>query len=206
MAERRGALAIHRADVSRRKQLDVLAAIDSISRQSSEITVALVASTARVSREFIYSHQHLRAAIQKAVDRAENEAATDVSSQRRVSEAGLRTNQTILAKKITELREQLHERDMQIAELGRQRESWLGAQLEAFSANPVEVAELRATVDRLTTSNALLETRLSESAEVNRGIANELAGSREAHREDIARLTGGTISQLRPEIRGQITE
>ena len=62
------ALRRNRADTSAAKQQAVLAALDQLTAQGGELNISTVARAAGVSRQFVYTHQALRAAVANAAD------------------------------------------------------------------------------------------------------------------------------------------
>jgi hypothetical protein len=58
---------------SDRKQLSVIGVLNELLNQDGDITVSTVSRSAGVSREFIYSHDHLIVAVRKAAERSKQQ-------------------------------------------------------------------------------------------------------------------------------------
>ncbi len=88
-----------------------------------------------------------------------------------------------------------------ISDLERQRQRWLGSQLEQREAvDPETHLELRLANDRLQSANVELNREVQELRRMLETTAEELAASRQAHREDIAALRGSEVVPLRPPV------
>lgn len=195
------ALRRSRANDSQTKQTRARAVIEALKADRRSVTVSSVAREAKVSREFVYSHQTLIEAIEEANSASHSpppDRVGDGDSRTRQVADGLRADRSTLLAQIKQLRARLEERDEELASLRDQRQRWLGAQIEATGVNPEEHAELRITHERLLNDNVTLRRRLDDAQRLIRTLEADLAASRQAHQEDVVALssTGGNVVPL----------
>jgi hypothetical protein len=182
------ALRGHAARVSQQKQQAVRDAIVTLVNKRHAINISSVARIAGVSREFIHKHEFLRDAVKEA-DRLSHEktapSATGVVEGHII--AGLRVEKSTLIDQVRRQKAAMAEQQMQLAELQKQQQRWLGVQLEAIEAiDPQAHAELGITNDRLVTDNTLLVRQVEELRRLITLLEADLAASRQAHMEDVA--------------------
>jgi hypothetical protein len=178
------ALREHRALESQRKRESVAQAVAEMLTSGGAITVSAVATRARVSRQFIYSHQDLRRTVQDAT-RAPRQG--QVFRDRRDVELGLRADRHTLMAKVDRQKAVIDEQRRRIDELEQLRRRWLGDQLGSVTAvDPEEHAELRLACDRLVVDNSRLNRTIIELRRLNEILESDLAASRQAHADDIA--------------------
>lgn len=100
------------------------------------------------------------------------------------------------ALKISQQKALIGELQSTIEELRRQRQLHLGAQLVASAVDPDTHARLQLDHDRLAAENAALKHRVDEKERLIVVLQEDLAASRQAHTDDIARLTAATASPV----------
>lgn len=181
------ALRRNRADTSAAKKQSVLTALDKLRAQGTEVNLSTVARAAGVSRQFLYTHEALRQAISVA-------ATADCAEQpqpgvRADMTYALRADRRVLAAKVERQTTAIATLKEQITALENQRKRWLGSQLNTGPAvDPEMHAELRITNERLMAENSSLVAQIAELGRLNTLLEAELAASRQAHAEDVARL------------------
>jgi len=174
---------------SAKKARDVLEAVDRLVARGDPVTVARVARHAGVSREFIYSNERLRDAVRSGASKVEE--ASLLASDAHMNSAN-RADRGALAKRIDRQKAQIETLEQKVADLEKQRSRWLGRQVsDAEYVNPETHAELRVMSSRLMDENTSLGRRVAELQRQNRILEGELAASRTAHAEDVARLSEG---------------
>lgn len=172
-------LRAHRAADSQRKRQAVLQALGDAAAAEGPITLSGIAARAGVSRQFIYSHGELEAAVRAAELAPRKRPASNV--RRPGAEQGLRADNGTLSAKVERQRTTIAELRGQVGELELQRQRWLGQQLESQAAITVEAhAELRATCERLTAANGSLTARVQELQRVNSLLTDDLLAVRQA--------------------------
>ncbi len=173
------------------KRRAVLQALSDTIAESGEITVRGVALRAEVSRQFMYNHPDLKAAVEKAA-RAPRPAPPAPPGGAAVLQ-GLRAQNATLAAKIDRLRSFNSDLRARNDDLESQRRRWLGKQVEEDEAlTPERYADLRAAADRLLSENRQLQDHLSEARRVIKVLEADLRASREAHAEDAARWSSAS--------------
>ena len=183
------ALRRNRSDTSAAKHQAVLAALDHLSAQGSEMNISTVARAAGVSRQFVYTHQTLREAVAHAAD-AVRDGQHRESTGHDVA-LGLRADRRVLAVKVERQAATIVELSAQIEALQRQRQRWLGSQLNSgVTIDPEAHAELRITNERLIAENSSLRAQVTELRRISTILEADLAASRQAHAEDFANLVG----------------
>lgn len=195
MTESAGVAALreYSAKRSHAKAAQVVAAIEYHTEAGARISVSSVAKSAGVSREFIYEHKELLAAIRRA--RAAQPAPTVGAGPASSREESLLSERTMLMAKIQAQAAQLRQAQDAIADFEKQREHWLGTQLDQLM-QPAKAAELIGENERLsrrvvelTRHNDQLQRSLLE-------VSEELRIARLAHAE--------TASQLRSESHAEL--
>ena len=191
------ALQRNRADTSAAKQRAVLTALDHLAAQGGEMNISTVARAAGVSRQFVYTHDSLREAVARAADAVRDgqsggTATADVA-------LGLRADRRVLTLKVERQAATIGELRAQIGTLERQRQRWLGSQLNSGAEiDPEAHAELRIANERLLADNSSLRSQVTELRRVVKVLEADLAASRQAHAEDVASLAevGATVRPL----------
>lgn len=190
-----------RTEDSAKKQNAVLATLDRVVAQGTEVSISTVARESGVSRQFIYTHRPLREAITNA-----SAAATELVSRNTRGPdmaAGLRADRRILAAKIERQATTIAELNDQVQAFENQRQRWLGSQLNrGATIDPEAHAELRITNERLMAENMALVAQIAELRRITTILEADLAASRQAHAEDVASLnassTDVTVLDHRP--------
>lgn len=183
------ALQRNRADTSAAKQRAVLTALDHLAAQGGEMNISTVARAAGVSRQFVYTHDSLREAVARAADAVRDgqsggTATADVA-------LGLRADRRVLTSKVERQAATIVELRAQIETLERQRQRWLGSQLNiGATVDPETHADLRITNERLIAENSSLHAQVTELRRIITILEADLAASRQAHAEDIANAAG----------------
>jgi hypothetical protein len=184
------ALRNHQVERSKRKSLEVLKAVEDLASENSPITVAAVCRVAQVSREFVYSHPVLHEAVVRAARQSKERSAADLPSDTNFMH-GLKADRATLLRKIQRQREQIEEQKGQLAAAERQRKLRLGMQLDGEDVlNPAILTELRFSNEKLMTDNTVLTRQISELKRLVAVLESQYAASRQAHAEDLARLSG----------------
>ena len=184
------ALRRNRQSDSKRKRAAVLQALLDAQDAHATINVSAIATRAHVSRPFVYSHPDLRAAIEAAA-RADDSVPKKIATTQDV-DRGLRATIKTLVATVERQKKTIVDLQAVAADHKQQRARWLGKQLEQQTAvDPEEHAELRLTCDRLLAGNASLERTTKELRRLNAVLESDLAASRQAHAEDLARLGSG---------------
>ena len=114
------ALRRNRAETSSAKQNAVLAVIDRLAAEGGDLNVSTVAKTAGVSRQFIYTHQRLQEAINKAAMTIRE--AQPIPSAGRDMTLGLRADRRVLSAKIERQAATITELNDKLAALEIQRQ------------------------------------------------------------------------------------
>ncbi len=183
------ALQRNRADASAAKRRAVLTALDHLTAQGCEVNISTVARAAGVSRQFVYTHQALREAVAKTADAVRNDQPSE--STRIDMALGLRADRRVLAVKVERQAATIIELKAQIEALERQRQRWLGSQLNiGATVDPETHADLRITNERLIAENSSLHAQVTELRRIITILEADLAASRQAHAEDIANAAG----------------
>jgi cytosine/adenosine deaminase-related metal-dependent hydrolase len=189
------ALVRYNADRSEQKRLDVQTALAELAENPSQpINKSVVARRAGVSREFINSHPDLGRLIETAARQARHKPLPPHYDDTTIS--GLQAQNRTFAQQISHQKALIAELRTTIEELRRQRQLHLGAQLMASAVDPVTHAQLQLDHDRLVAENAALQRRLDEHDRLIAVLQEDLAASRHAHTDDIARLTADTTSPV----------
>ena len=190
MTDAAGLRAMHteRAENSRAKSVATADAISALVWEEVPLTVAAVARRAGVSREFIYSHPELKEAIRRA--RADIAQRRLSISDAHTGDFALRAERTTLLARNEGLRAQLEAQNQELTKLRKQREQWLGNQLDSL-ANAVPQPELRAENERLNDRVIELHRDLESALRTIAGLEEDLRISRSAHAQSINELTRG---------------
>jgi hypothetical protein len=185
------ALRDHAVQLSQLKQQAVRDAIATLVNSRSPVNVSTVSRTASVSREFIYSHDVLRDAVREAASLSfQPTALSNGTSVEGHLIAGLRAERSTLLDQVKRQKTAIAEQQLQLAELRKQQQRWLGVQLEAMEAvDPQAHAELRITNDRLMAENTALTRQVQELRRLVTILEGDLAASRQAHMEDVVAFT-----------------
>jgi hypothetical protein len=194
------ALSRYNADRSEQKRRAVQTALAEIAEDPSQpINKSVVARRAGVSREFINSHPDLGRLIETAARQGRHQTLHRDDATIR----GLQAQNQTFAQQISQQKALIAELRSTIDELRRQRQLHLGAQLMASAIDPNTHAQLQLDHDRLAAENAALKRRLHEHDRLIAVLQEDLAASRQAHADDIARLTADTTSPvvvIRPQL------
>lgn len=189
------ALRRHRAQESDDKKSDVLSALDEMNRNGTRVTIAGVARAASVSREFIHSHPALHGAV-TAVAAADRIPRSTPESIRWRDGAGLRADRATLLSRVERDKRLIVDLKASLADFQAQRKRWLGSQLdEPAAVDPEVYAELRIAHERLVADARGTDRQLVESRRLVQVLESDLAASRQAHAEDVQRLSndGGNV-------------
>jgi hypothetical protein len=182
------ALLRYNADRSEQKRRDVQTALAELAENPSQpINKSIVARRAGVSREFINSHPDLGRLIETAARQARHAPLPQHHADTTIR--GLQAQNQSFAQQISQQKTLIAELRSTIEELRRQRQLHLGAQLMASAVDPDTHAHLQLDHDRLAAENATLQRRLHEKDRLVAVLQEDLAASRQAHADDIARLT-----------------
>ncbi len=185
------ALRRNRAEDSERKRANVAAAIEAATQQRRGASVSAIAKAAGVSRQFIYSHNDLLA----AVERVPSGGSTESGASAERVEDGLRVDRRTALAKVERQRETIDVLRQRVSDLEAQRKRWLGSQLDGGPlVDVVEHAELRAACDRLIDEKRTMTQTILELRRINDNLSADLAASRAAHAET-ARSLGLTDSK-----------
>lgn len=177
------ALRHYRAEQSQRKQKNVLQAIEDLTNDGKDITIASVSRAAHVSREFIHSHHDLHSAVRQATKLAQ--AQTSGPAETNVTR-GLRADREMLLARIERQRAQIAEQQARLQEHELRRQRWFGAQLAGTQGvDPEAHAELRTTNERVIADNMALTRQVAELRRLVNVLQGDLAASRQAHAEDL---------------------
>lgn len=189
------ALLRYNADRSEQKKRDVQIALAALAEDPNQpINKSVVARRADVSREFINSHPELGRLIETAARQARHTPLPQHHDNTTIR--GLQVQNRTFAQQISQQKTLIAELRSTIEELRRQRQLHLGAQLMASVVDPDTHAQLQLDHDRLAAENAALQRRLDEHDRLIAVLQEDLAASRQAHADDIARLTADTTSQV----------
>jgi hypothetical protein len=189
------ALLRYNADRSEQKQRAVQTALAEVAEDPSQpINKSVVARRAGVSREFINSHPDLGRLIETAARQARHTPLPQHHDDTAIR--GLQAQNRTFAEQISQQKALIAELRSTIEELRRQRQLHLGAQLIATAVHPNTHAQLQLDHDRLAAENAALQRRLDEHDRLIAVLQEDLAASRQAHADDIARLTADTTSRV----------
>jgi hypothetical protein len=189
------ALLRYNADRSERKRRDVQTALAELAEDPGQpINKSNVARRAGVSREFINSHPELCRLIETAARHGRHTPPPQHHSDTTIR--GLQAQNQTFAQQISQQKALIAELRSTIDELRRQRQLHLGAQLIASAVDPNTHAHLQADHDRLAAENTALQRRLDEDDRLIAVLQEDLAASRHAHADDIARLSADTTSSV----------
>ncbi|WP_433755653.1 DUF6262 family protein [Nocardia sp. CA-135398] len=189
------ALARYNKDRAQQKKNAVRAALGELLEDARQpITKSNVARRARVSREFIHSHPELGQMIE-AASRARIAPAHEHGGGKTLQ--GLQAQNQTFARKIAQQKTVITQLRETITELRRQRELQLGAQLAAVTVDPDIHSRLQLDHDRLAAEKATLKRRLAEKQQQVEVLQEDLAASRQAHIDDVAQLSPGSVSPIR---------
>jgi hypothetical protein len=181
------ALRRYRAEQSQQKQRNVLQAIEDLTNDSKDMTIASVSRAAQVSREFIHSHHDLHSAVRQATKLAQAQTNAAAGPAEANVTRGLRADREMLLGRIERQRVQIAEHQVRLQEHERQR--WYGAQLAGTQAVDAEThAELRTTNERMTADNMALARQVAELQRLVSVLQGDLAASRQSHAEDLQSL------------------
>jgi hypothetical protein len=180
---------------SEQKKRDVQTALTELTETPSQpINKSIVARRAGVSREFINSHPDLGRLIENVARQARQTPQPQHHSDTTVR--GLQAQNRTFALKISQQMTVITEQRLTIEELRRQRQLHLGAQLVAAAVDPDTHAQLQLDHDRLAAENAALQRQLDDKERLVTVLQEDLAASRRAHSDDIARLTADIASPV----------
>jgi predicted RNase H-like nuclease (RuvC/YqgF family) len=189
------ALLRYNADRSEQKMRDVQTALAELAEDPRQpINKSIIARRAGVSREFINSHPELGRLIETAARQARPTQLPQHHDDTTIR--GLQAQNRTFAQQISQQKAQIAELRTTIEELRRQRQLHLGAQLTASAVDPNRHAQLQLDHDRLAAENAALQRRLDEHDRLIAVLQEDLAASRQAHADDIARLSADTTSPV----------
>jgi cytosine/adenosine deaminase-related metal-dependent hydrolase len=189
------ALLRYNADRSEQKRRDVQTALAELAEDPSQpINKSNVARRAGVSREFINSHPDLGRLIETAARQARHTPLPQHRDDTTIR--GLQAQNRTFAQQISQQKALIAELRSTIEELRRQRQLHLGAQLMASTVDPNTHAQLQLDHDRLAAENAVLQRRIDEHDRLIPILQEDLAASRQAHADDIGRLTADTTSPV----------
>lgn len=187
------ALRQYRARESENKKLDVLSALEELRTGGGRVTIAAVARLARVSREFIHSHEALHSAIAGAANNSAARRSSDSTRTRNGAEATLRADRATLISRVERDKKTITELKSLVSELQVQRRRWLGSQLDSpATVDPEAHAELRFTYERLIADAQKTTRQLAEARRLVEVLESDLAATRQAYSEDVERLSAGT--------------
>jgi predicted RNase H-like nuclease (RuvC/YqgF family) len=189
------ALLRYNAERSEQKRHAVQIALAEIAENPSQpINKSAVARRAGFSREFINSHPELGRLIETAARQGRPTTLPQHHDDATIK--GLRAENRTFAHQISQQKALIAELRSTIEELRRQRQLHLGAQLMASAVDPNTHAQLQLDHDRLAAENTALQRRLDECDHLIAVLQEDLAASRQAHADDIARLTADTTSPV----------
>jgi hypothetical protein len=189
------ALLRYNAERSEQKRRAVQTALAEIAEDPSRpINKSAVARRAGVSREFINSHPELGRIIETAA--RQGRPTTLPQHHDDATTGGLRAQNRTFVQQISQQKALIAELRSIIEELRRQRQLHLGAQLMASAVDPNTHAQLQLDHDRLAAENTALKRRLDEHDRLIAVLEEDLAASRQAHADDIARLSSDTTSAV----------
>jgi hypothetical protein len=170
----------------------VRAAVVRLSGTSGEaVTQAEVARLAGVSREFINSHPELKALI-KAANRLGEDNTAATASRSDVVGRGLMAQNRTFAATVAHQKQTIADLRATIEQLHHQRKLHLGAQLAATTVDPETHRQLQLDHDRLVAENQQHRSRIEEMQHLIDRLTDDLHASRQAHAEDLARLSTPT--------------
>ncbi|WP_319004627.1 DUF6262 family protein [Arthrobacter sp. SO3] len=177
----------HRREQSEQKQRNVLQAIQSLTYEEREISIAAVSRRAQVSREFIHSHAHLHSAVTQAAKQVkearQNGQSTSPSSDIAL---GLRADRTTLLSRLEKQRVQISDQQNRLQKFDRDRQRWLGVQLERDdTVDPEAHTKLRVENERLSAENTTLSRQVADLRRTLGIVEEKLAASKQAHAEDV---------------------
>lgn len=158
------------------------------------INKSAVARSAGVSREFINSHPELRRLIETRARQARHTPLPQRHDDTTIR--GLQAQNRTFAQQISHQKALIAELRSTIEKLRRQRQLHLGAQLMASAVDPEKHAQLQLDHDRLVAEYGALQRRLGERDRLIAVLQDDLAASRQAHADDIARLTADTTARV----------
>jgi hypothetical protein len=185
------ALLRYNAERSEQKRRDVQTALAELTENPSQpINKSAVARQAGVSREFINSHRDLGQLIETAARQTRHKPLPQRHDDTTIR--GLQAQNQTFAQQTSQQKALIAELRTTIEELRRQRQLHLGAQLMASAVDPDTHAQLQLDHDRLAAENSALPRRLDEHDRLIAALQDDLAASRRAHADDIARLTADT--------------
>jgi hypothetical protein len=190
------ALREHNSRQSQAKRQRVVSAIAEAARDGTPCTVTLIARVASVSREFIYSHPDLIAALRRA--KSASQGGPLLRNNVPPREAALLAERATLIAQVNKKQDQLEAAHHAIEQFEKQHERLLGAQLDQLM-QPARLEELTSENEHLT--RRLIElTRINEAQERSiRILEHDLKVSRLAHSETAAELADSNrVIPLRP--------
>ncbi|KFF58558.1 MULTISPECIES: DUF6262 family protein [unclassified Cryobacterium] len=193
-------LRAHHARVSLSKQEAVLAAINTLADQDAIVSVAAVARTAGVSREFIHSHTELHTRVKQLTLR-QSAAQLLVQSDQADLDAGRSADKSTLMRKVLRQRAEIEDLLAKVAKLEAGRARYLGEQLLLLDASPrVDNVETIVTMERLQTDNGQLRGELDEAMLLIARLRDDLGGARLALAQALTTgdLPSGVVSIERP--------
>lgn len=200
-SEHRGKAALqrYRAEQSDRKKLSVLQVLESFAGNDTVLSVASVGRAANVSREFIYSHRDLLAAVKKACAETNDSKSIGALPAGRDMASALTADKTTLIATTERLRLQVSELKVRIEELEHKRKLWLGSQLhQAEVVDPKTHAAIRMANERLTAENQSQAQIIAELRRLLAEVRHDLSASRQAHAEDMNMSSSqqGSVSRI----------
>lgn len=152
------------------------------------VTIAAVARTAGVSREFIHSHENLHTAVITAAKEVRLYHAGDGRPRPPGTDKGTKADRITLLAQISKQRERIEMQSARIADLELQRQKWLGTQLANFDgANPEVLTELRITNERLMVDKSMLKSSAIELRRQNEILQMDLSAARQALTEELTK-------------------
>ncbi|MCT7294151.1 DUF6262 family protein [Rhodococcus sp. PAE-6] len=173
---------------SKQKTQAVLDAVAEL-RESprGRINKSIVARHAGVSREFIYAHPDLRQLIDAAAQELPHNNRSTSSKNANID--GLHAQNQTFAAKISDQKSAMAHLRSTIQELQKQRQYYLGDALAHSTIDIGDHQRLQADYDRLAAENIALRQRSLQQDSLLAECREDLAASRRAHTEDIARNT-----------------
>lgn len=179
------ALRKHAEARTRVKKAQVVASLHDHIVNRAPINVSAIARAAGVSREFLYEHAELVAAVKKA--QAQQPLTDTPSGHTSPRESSLLAERATLMRKIQTQATQLNEADVEIQDLRAQRERWLGAQLDQLM-QPARLSELVSENEQLTMRVLELTRRCEGLDRAATTLTEELRISRIAHAETLSQM------------------
>lgn len=182
------------------KKAAVRAAVVRLSETPGDaVTQALVARVAGVSREFINTHPELKALIKAAARLGENNTPAMASTSDGGTRGLLAQNRTF-ATTVKHQKQTIAELRATIEQLRHQRKLHLGAQLAVTTVDADTHLRLQLDRDLQAAENLQYRSRIEEMQHLIDRLKDDLNASRQAHAEDLARLTPPLRRQTAPVI------